>query len=86
MPQKRILKRPQVNVVLSGPQMSDVQQIMDDRGIVHLSDYVRQLMARDIRQWKTEHYAQFADAKQQNTPEFQAFLKWKKSQAKMDEG
>ena len=85
MPQQKLLKRPQVNIVLSGPQLDDVQEIMNERGIVYLSDYVRQLMARDIHQWKAEHYAQFANAKQQNSPEFQAWLKWKKAGAKTGE-
>ena len=73
------MKRPQVNIVLSEPQLTDIQQIMEDRGIMYLSDYVRQLVARDIRQWKTDHYEQFATARQQNTPEFQAWMKWKKT-------
>jgi hypothetical protein len=78
MPQKRILKRPQVNIVLSAPQLVDVQQIMDERGILHLSDYVRQVIARDIRQWKTEHYTQYVSASQTRSPEFLEFLDWRK--------
>jgi len=81
MPQKRTLKRPQVNIVLSKPQMADVLLIMEERGILHLSDYVRQLVARDIRQWRAEHYEKFAQAKQQSTPEFHAFLKWKQRES-----
>jgi len=77
MPRKKILKRPQVNIVLSEPQVTDIQLIMEDRGVLHMSDYVRQLVARDIRQWKSEHYAEFVSAKEQNTPEYQNFLKWK---------
>ncbi|OAM90163.1 hypothetical protein AW736_10335 [Termitidicoccus mucosus] len=78
MPQKRTLKRPQVNIVLSEPQLADVQQIMDERGILHLSDYVRQVIARDIRQWKTEHYTQYVSADQLKNPEFLEFLDWRK--------
>jgi hypothetical protein len=78
MPQKRTLKRPQVNIVLSGPQLADVQQIMDERGILHMSDYVRQVIARDIRQWKAEHYTQYVLANQLKNPEFLEFLDWRK--------
>jgi len=77
MPQKRLLKRPQVNIVLTKPQMADVLLIMEERSILHLSDYVRQLVTRDIRQWRADHCAQFMQAKQRDTPEYQAFLKWK---------
>ena len=74
-----------MNIVLSVPQLADVQQIMEERGVLYLSDYVRQLVARDIREWRTEHYEQFAAAKQQNSAEFQDFLKWKKA-GKTDAG
>ena len=77
MPRKKTLKRPQVNIVLSEPQLADVQTIMEERGILHMSDYVRQLVARDIRQWKTEYHAGYVSARQLDTPEFQSWLKWK---------
>jgi len=80
MPRKMTFKRPQVNIVLSAPQLTDVQLIMEDRGIMHLSDYMRQLVARDIRQWRSDHHDQFVSASQQNTPEFQSWLKWKQGE------
>jgi len=80
MPRKKLLKRPQVNIVLSEPQLADIQSIMEERGILHLSDYVRQLAARDIRQWKVEQYENFTNAKEQNTLEYQEFLKWKQGE------
>ncbi|MDR2676302.1 MAG: hypothetical protein LBC18_15925 [Opitutaceae bacterium] len=64
--------------MLSGPQLADVQQIMEERGILHLSDYVRQVIARDIRQWKTEHYNEYVSANQLKSPEFLKFLDWLK--------
>ena len=80
MPRKKILKRPQVNIVLSEPQVTDIQLIMEERGVLHMSDYVRQLVARDIRQGKSEHYGNFVNAEQLNSPEFQEWMKWKQGE------
>ncbi|EIP98397.1 hypothetical protein OpiT1DRAFT_02853 [Opitutaceae bacterium TAV1] len=80
MPQKRTLKRPQVNIVLTDPQLADIQVIMDERGILHLSDYVRQVITQDIRRWRAEHYAQYTAAVQFKGPEFESWLRWKAGQ------
>lgn len=80
MPQKRTLKRPQVNIVLTDPQLVDIQSIMEDRGILHLSDYVRQIITQDIRKWRAERYAEYTSAVQLKDSEFQNWLQWKQSQ------
>jgi hypothetical protein len=81
MPRKRILKRPQVNIVLSDPQLADIQAIMEERGILHLSDYVRQVITQDIRRWRAEHHAQYSTALRSKDPEFESWLKWKQTSA-----
>ncbi|MDR1281290.1 MAG: ribbon-helix-helix domain-containing protein [Opitutaceae bacterium] len=61
--------RPQINARLPEPLLADIKAIMESRGIRHLSDYIRQLITADVRQFHEEEYA--AGRKD---PEFQEWL------------
>ncbi|MDR1279564.1 MAG: hypothetical protein LBK99_01925 [Opitutaceae bacterium] len=67
--------------MLSDPQLADIQAIMEERGILHLSDYVRQVITQDIRKWRAEHYAQYSTVLQSKGSEFESWLKWKQANA-----
>lgn len=66
--------RPQINARLPDAMLADIEAIMEERGIKHLSDYIRQLITADIRRFQQEQYAAGrAD------PDFQEWLRQKRA-------
>jgi Arc/MetJ-type ribon-helix-helix transcriptional regulator len=73
--------RPQINVRLPESMLAEIENIMEEKGISHLSDYIRQLVTADIRRALREQYATGKE-----DPEFQEWLKQRRTTNKKKPG